>query len=38
VKGCLAAWQTLELAAGSARRHGLREREALPAFRKGALP
>jgi uncharacterized protein len=38
VKGCFAAWQTLELAAGGARRHRLREREALPVFRKGALP
>lgn len=38
VKGCMTAWQTLELAAGSARRLGLNERELLPAFRQGALP
>ncbi len=34
VRGCVRAWQTLELAAGGAQRHGLCVNDVLPALRK----
>jgi uncharacterized membrane protein (UPF0127 family) len=35
VRGCIGAWQTLEMAAGDARAHGLHVGQALPALRQG---
>ena len=34
VRGCARAWQTLELAAGGAQRHGLAVNDLLPALQK----
>jgi uncharacterized protein len=36
IRGCVSAWQTLEMAAGAARTSGLRAGMHLPLLRKGA--